>query len=219
MLCRHEELSSHPNIFIKSLVSLYQKPQHCERWRWGFLGIAVDQPRVRFHKRALSKRIRRMMAGCPTSSSEKPEHISIAMHTCVHITHTHTKTVNKRRLWKLEEHVRGFFLKDSQSSPSRQLLCAVLWMAALCLECPSVKFDGSWEWLLTLNIPYQPFGGSLSLNIGHSTSAQQRFSSTQCLLTETVTSALCLEEPHLYPLLGWNKGRERGAGTQSSFLN
>lgn len=49
----------------------------------GFLELAVYQPRVRFHKRALSKRDKEDSGGegCPTSSHE-PEHIHIATHTC-----------------------------------------------------------------------------------------------------------------------------------------
>lgn len=40
-------------------------------------------------------------------------------------------------------------------------------MVAVWLLCPSIKFDGCWRRLMTLNIPHQPSGGSLSLNTGH----------------------------------------------------
>lgn len=53
-----------------------------------FLGHAVYQPRVRFHKRALSKRNKEESdgSGSPTSP-DKSEHIHIATHTCTYHTH------------------------------------------------------------------------------------------------------------------------------------
>lgn len=100
-----------------------EKPQHCEGWIHceESLGLAVCQPRGRFHKRALSKRIKEESDEiiCPTSS-DNPEHIHIVAHTCVHIPHIHRKTMNKRSKWKLEEHygasslpARSYFILSS----------------------------------------------------------------------------------------------------------